>query len=157
MDGSEKIPIFLVFSKLVLDNVKLKILLISWHFLEFFFVVLPPTHSLTPLFFGIFFFYIKVFRWCISGTSFIYVWFAVQKFEISNIFIPAESTILGCFWSVFLDVTHRNVVKFILRGFWFTTFYALRVTSQSLAKLNTLWRYIIVRRFISVALVVVKL
>ena len=36
MDGSEKIPISLVFSKLVLDSVKVKILLSSWHFLEFF-------------------------------------------------------------------------------------------------------------------------
>ena len=76
MDGIEKIPISLVFSKLVLDSVKVKILLITWHFLEFFFVAPPPTHSLTPLFFGI----LKVFRWCISGTSFIYVWFAVHKF-----------------------------------------------------------------------------
>ena len=47
-DGSEKIPISLVFSKLVLDDVKVKILLISWHFLEF--PLCRPIHSLTPLF-----------------------------------------------------------------------------------------------------------
>ena len=45
----------------------------------------------------------------------------------------------------------------ILRGFWFTPSYALWVTPQSSAKLNVLWRYIIVVSFISVAFVVVKL
>ena len=69
MDCSEKIPISLVFSisKLVLDSVQ-----DSPNFMSFsgvFFVVPPPTHSLIPLFFGI----LKVFSWCISGTSFSYV------------------------------------------------------------------------------------
>ena len=45
----------------------------------------------------------------------------------------------------------------ILRGFWFMPSYALWVTPQSSAKLNVLWRYIVVVSFISVAFVVVKL
>ena len=51
----------------------------------------------------------------------------------------------------------KTIFWLILRGFWFTTFYALWVTPQSLSKLNTSWRYIIVVRFICVAFVVVKL
>ena len=53
--------------------------------------------------------------------------------------------------------SRKTIFWLILRGFWFTTFYVLWVTPQSLAKLNTLWRYIIVVRFISVAFVVVEL
>ena len=45
----------------------------------------------------------------------------------------------------------------ILRGFWFMPSYALWFTPQSSAKLNVLWRCIIVVSFISVAFVVVKL
>ena len=60
MDGNEKIPISLPFSKLVLDDVKAEILLISWHFLVIFWLRPPPIRSLTPSFFGI----LKVF----SGT-----------------------------------------------------------------------------------------
>ena len=41
----------------------------------------------------------------------------------------------------------------ILRGFWFTSFYALWVILQSSTKLNVLWRCIIVVSFISVAFV----
>ena len=51
----------------------------------------------------------------------------------------------------------KTIFWLILRGFWFTTFYALWATPQFLAKLNTLWRYIIVARFISVAFAVVRL
>ena len=40
MDGSKKIPISLAFFKLVLDDVKVEILLISLHFL----VAPPPAH-----------------------------------------------------------------------------------------------------------------
>ena len=36
MDCSETIPISLAFSKLILDDVEVKILLISWHFWYFF-------------------------------------------------------------------------------------------------------------------------
>ena len=53
MDGSEKIPISLPFSKLVLDDVKVELLLISWHFLVVFWLHPPPIRSLTPSFFGI--------------------------------------------------------------------------------------------------------
>ena len=42
MDGSEKISISLAFSKLVLGDLKVEILLISWHFLVVF-LVAPPT------------------------------------------------------------------------------------------------------------------
>ena len=45
----------------------------------------------------------------------------------------------------------------ILRGSWFASSYALWVTPQSSAKLNVLWRYIIVVSFISVVFVIAKL
>ena len=59
MDGSEKIPFFLALSELVLDDAKVEILLISWHFLVDFWLRLPPTFLL---------------------TSFIYVLFVVLEF-----------------------------------------------------------------------------
>ena len=69
MDGSEEISISLAFSKLVLDDVKVEILLISWHFLVVFWFRPQPTHSLTPSLFGM----LKVFRWYKYGPSFIYI------------------------------------------------------------------------------------
>ena len=62
MDGSDKIPISLAFSKLVLDDVKVEILLILWHFL-FFSLRPPPVHSLTPSFF-----------FDIKGVQVVYIW-----------------------------------------------------------------------------------
>ena len=70
MDGCEKIPNYLVFSKLVLDDVKVNILLISWHFLELLFVATPPTHSFTPLFFCF---------WYIKGFQVVHMW---DKFHL---------------------------------------------------------------------------
>ena len=106
-----KNPISLVFSKLVLDSVKVKILLISWHFLEFFSLRPDPPIHWHP--------YFLVYQRCSGGAYLGQVSFTSDlqftSFEISNVFIAAESTILGCFWSVFLDVTHRNVVKFICK------------------------------------------
>ena len=58
MDGSEKIPFSLALTELVLDNAKVKIMLVSWHFLVAFWLRPPPAHSLTPSCFGI----LKVFR-----------------------------------------------------------------------------------------------
>ena len=57
MDGS------LVFSKLVFDNVKVKILFISWHFLEFFLVA--PIDTL-------------IF-WYIKGVQVVHIW---EKFHL---------------------------------------------------------------------------
>ena len=69
MDGSEKIPISLPFSKLVLDDVKVELLLISWHFLVVF-LVAPPTH---PLIDTLIFWYIKGAEWYIFWPSFTFV------------------------------------------------------------------------------------
>ena len=44
-----------------------------------------------------------------------------------------------------------------LRGLWFTTSYALSVTPQPSAKLNPLWRYIIMISFIIGAFAIVRL
>ena len=73
-----------------------------------FFVAPPLTQSLR-LFFGI----LKVFRWCISGTSFIYVWFAVHKFWNFKCFHTSRKYNFRLLLVGFIDVTHRNVVKFI--------------------------------------------
>ena len=82
--------ISLAFSKLVLD-VKVKFLLISRHFLVVFWLrPLPrPAH----------FCYIQ-------GIQLVRIWAKfhlslICSFEISNVFIPAEGIILGCFWAVF--------------------------------------------------------
>ena len=56
-----------------------------------------------------------------------------------------------------LKLSQKLIFWLILRGFWFTPSYTLWVTPQSSAKLNVLWRYIIVVSFISVAFVVLKL
>ena len=60
MDDSETIPFSLTLSELVLDDAKVEILLILWHFLVVFWL-LPPSpkraHSLTPSCFGM----LKVF------------------------------------------------------------------------------------------------
>ena len=104
LDGSGwqwKIPNPLAFSKLVL-NVKVKFLLISWHFLVVFW--LPHPHP--PIHWNPRFCYIK-------GIQLVHIW---AKFHLclicsSPIFkfqmFSAEGTILGCFWVVF----GRNPLK----------------------------------------------
>ena len=67
MDGSEKIPIYLVFSKLVLDDVKVKILLISWHFLDFF--SWCPTHPFID----------TLIFWYFNGVQVVHIW---DKFHL---------------------------------------------------------------------------
>ena len=56
-----------------------------------------------------------------------------------------------------LKLSQKNDFWLILTGFWFTPSYTLWITTQSSAKLNVQWRYIIVVSFISVAFVIVKL
>ena len=58
----------------------------------------PPTH---PFVDTLMFWYIKCVQVIHIWTSVIYVWFVVLEFWNLNVFIPAESTILGCFWEVF--------------------------------------------------------
>ena len=89
-----KMPIPLAFSKLVF-NVKVKFLLILWHFLMVF-------------------------------------WLPVFQFS-------------------------KPIFWLILKGFWFTPSYTLRVTPQSSGKFYFLWRYILVVSFISLPFVAVKL
>ena len=105
LDGSGwqwKIPIPLAFSKLVL-NVKVKFLLISWHFLVVFW--LPHPHP--PIHWNPRFCYIK-------GIQLVHIW---AKFHLCLIcsspvlkfqMFSAEGTILGCFWAFFFG---RNPLK----------------------------------------------
>ena len=73
----KKIPMFIAFCKVLLNDVKLKTLLLSWHFLVFRCMCysLPTPHLFTPSFLG----KAKVLRWYISGPSFICFWLAVPK------------------------------------------------------------------------------
>ena len=57
MDNS-KIPSSLALFELILDDVKVKIVLIPWHFLVVFWMQPPPTQLLTTSCFGI----LNVFR-----------------------------------------------------------------------------------------------
>ena len=67
---------FIAFCKVLLSDVKFKILLFSWHFLVFLCMChSPPSHLFTPSFLG----KPKVLRWYISGPSFIYFCLAVPK------------------------------------------------------------------------------
>ena len=102
-----KIPIPLAFPKLVL-KVKVKFLLISWHFLVAF-SLRPPN---PPIHWNSHFCYTKCiqlvhiwakFHLCLTCS------YPVLKFQMFS----AEGTILGCFWAFFLDVTHWNMVKFV--------------------------------------------
>ena len=109
----------LAFSKLVLDDVKVDILLISWLF--WWFLVASPICPFNDTFM---FWYIKgvqvvhiwvKFKWpkhlfghlshnkCVLFLSVLTLWSDLyfSSFEISNVFMPAESIILGCFWPVF--------------------------------------------------------
>ena len=69
----------------------------------------PPTHLLTPSCFGIF----NVFRWYISGPSFIYVWFVVLELWKFKCFRTSKKYNFRLLLGSFLDVTHWNVVKFV--------------------------------------------
>ena len=69
----------------------------------------PPTQSLTPSFFGIW----KVFRWYISGSSFIYAWVVVPKFSNFKCFHSRRKFDFRLLLGGFLYVTSWNVVKFI--------------------------------------------
>ena len=88
-------PYPLAFSKLVL-NVKVKFLLISWHFLVVFWLCTPHL----PIHWNPYFGFIKgiqlvhiyaKFHLCLICSS------PVLKFQMFS----AEGTILGCFWLVF--------------------------------------------------------
>ena len=71
-----KITFSLVLSKLVLNDVKVEVLLISRHFVVVLWMRPLPTHLLTLSCFGI----LKVLRRYICGPSFISVWFVVLEF-----------------------------------------------------------------------------
>ena len=64
MDGSEKISISLAFSKMVLDDVKVEILLISWHFLG-----CAPTRPFID----------TLIIWYVKGVQVVQIW---SKFRI---------------------------------------------------------------------------
>ena len=107
--------ISLAFSKLVLD-VKVKFLLISWHFLVVFWLHPPPPQVI-----------LKVFSWYVSRPYLIYVWFVVLKFQM--FFIPAEGTILGCFLESFwtspterpsnlFEILTGNAMQHSASGMW---------------------------------------
>ena len=99
-DYNKKFLTFIGFCKVLLGNVKVKMLLISWHLLVFLCMCPSPAHPLTPSFFG----KRKVLRLYISGPSFIYVWFAVPKFSKSKCFYSSRELnfrlLLGCFFSI---------------------------------------------------------
>ena len=89
-----------------LDDAKVEILLISWHFLVNFWLCPPPAHSLTLSCFGI----LNVFRWYIPGPSFIYVWFVVLEFWNFKCFHTNKKYNFRVLLGGFLDVTSWNVV-----------------------------------------------
>ena len=111
MDGIGKISISLAFSKLVLDDVKVEILLISWHFLhlklsqktnflahfEMFLVyAFLRLTSYTPVFYQI--------KHLVEVHNFISVAFAVFKLYISKCFCDGAASmkwpLLGAFWAL---------------------------------------------------------
>ena len=73
----KKISTFITFCEVLLSDVKVEVLLFSWHFFMFLCMCHLPAHLFTTLFFG----KQKVLRWYISGPSFIYFWLAVPKFS----------------------------------------------------------------------------
>ena len=52
-------------------------------------------------------------RWYTYLASFVAMGMQFSSFKISNVFLPAETIILSCFWVVFLARTPQNVVSFI--------------------------------------------
>ena len=99
-DNSKIIPTLIAFLKMFLGNVKVKILLISWHFLVVFCIRLPPAHSLTPSLLCKW----TVLRWCICGPSFIYMWHKNLEFWYFKSSISSRKyhfrLLLGCFLDV---------------------------------------------------------
>ena len=92
-DYINEILTFIAFCKVLLTDVKFKILLFSWHFLVFPCICHSSlSHLFTPSFLG----KPKVLRWYIYGPSFIYFCLAVPKVSNARVFIIAESWILGC-------------------------------------------------------------
>ena len=63
MDGIEKIPFSLALSELVLDDAKIEIFLISWHFLVVFWLHLPVCPFIDTLMF-----------WYIKGVQVAHTW-----------------------------------------------------------------------------------
>ena len=126
IDGSEKISFSLALSELVLDDAKVKILLISLHFLLIVWLCPLPAHSLTSLCFVI----LKVFRWYTSGPSFIYVWFVVLEFWNFKCFHTSRNYNVRLLRGGFLDVTHWNMVKFV----WNLTSDALHCNASGILR-----------------------
>ena len=76
-----------------------------------FLVAPPPAHSLAPSLFGM----LKVFRWYKYSPSFIYVWLIiVLEFWNFKCFHTSRKYSFRLLLGGFLDVTHWNVVKFVL-------------------------------------------
>ena len=125
-NSSNKHPLytFLALSELVLDHAKVKILLISSHFLVVFLVYLICQFIDTLMFW-----YIKVaqvmqicvkiqfiisrprFIYVISGPRFIYAWFLVLEFWNFKCFNASRKYNFRLLLDGFLDVTYWNVVK----------------------------------------------
>ena len=84
----------------------------SVNFMEFsdgFWMRPPSTHLLTPSRFGI----LKVFRWYISGLSFIYVWSVVLEFWNFRCFHTSRQYNFRLLLGGFLNVTQWNVAIFV--------------------------------------------
>ena len=139
LDGSGwqwKIPNPLTFSKLVL-NVKVKFLLISWHFLVVFWLCTP--HS--PIHWNPYFGFIKgiqlvhiyaKFHLCLICSS------PVLKFQMFS----KEDIILGCFWGSF-NVTHWNVVTFVWNfDQWCNVPQCIRHRMVSILLLQNTWNWV---------------
>ena len=99
----------LAFSKLVLDDVKVEILLISWHFVVIFWLWPQPPIHWHPHFFGI----LKVLRWYTSEPSLIYIWYIVLEFWIFKCFYTSRKYNFRLLLVGFLDLTHWNVIEFV--------------------------------------------
>ena len=74
----------------------------------------PTRPFINTLMFCIF----KVFRWYTSGPSFTYVWFLVLEFLDLKCFHTTRKYNFRLLLSVFLNVTHWNVLKFVCLEFW---------------------------------------
>ena len=83
----------------------------------------PPIHSLTPSCFG----KLKVFRWYISGPSFIYAWFVVLEFWNFKCFNTSRKYNFRLLLGGFLEVTHWNMVKLVWNfDQWYNELYCIR-------------------------------
>ena len=83
--------------KLFLSHTKVKILINSWHFLMLFLDVPCPPFDWHPQF--------SINETCYGGTQSKQVLAILDlqflRFKFSNVFVPVETVILGCFWIVF--------------------------------------------------------